>query len=111
MIQCTHCRRWLHSHCESLSALEYQLLSNLPDDTPYVCLLCSAAREPQLQPSGMRFSRARVTPLSLLPLTLVPSSFSSSYINRLDMPTFLYSHSSYSTSQYYTHPMYSYYSG
>ena len=46
MIQCTQCRRWLHSHCESLSALEYQLLSNLPDDTPYVCLLCSAAREP-----------------------------------------------------------------
>lgn len=42
MVQCGKCDHWIHSHCESMSDEEYEVLSELPEDSViYLCRLCS----------------------------------------------------------------------
>ena len=42
MVQCGKCDHWIHSHCESMTDEEYEVLSELPEDSViYLCRLCS----------------------------------------------------------------------
>ncbi|XP_078490098.1 histone-lysine N-methyltransferase 2A [Ciona intestinalis] len=40
MIQCSGCKRWVHSKCESLSVEMYTLLAHMPNNVTYKCPDC-----------------------------------------------------------------------
>ena len=45
MVQCGKCDHWIHSHCENMTDEEYELLSELPEDSViYLCRLCSDSK-------------------------------------------------------------------
>ncbi|XP_028819501.1 uncharacterized protein kmt2ba isoform X2 [Denticeps clupeoides] len=46
MIQCANCAHWVHAKCEGLLNDQYEILSNLPEDSVvYTCKPCSQSRQ------------------------------------------------------------------
>ena len=40
MMFCSQCSKWIHMECEGLSPDEYECLTELPEEIPYVCKIC-----------------------------------------------------------------------
>ena len=45
MMQCARCDLWIHSDCEGLTADQYECLSELPENIPYICKKCDDSGE------------------------------------------------------------------
>lgn len=42
MVQCGKCDHWVHASCESMNDQDYEILSELPEDSVFfLCRLCS----------------------------------------------------------------------
>lgn len=46
MMECSKCKKWIHSKCEGLSDEQYQILSMLPESVEFLCGLCSGSATP-----------------------------------------------------------------
>ncbi|XP_065887325.1 histone-lysine N-methyltransferase 2B-like isoform X2 [Dysidea avara] len=46
MVQCGRCDHWVHSHCEQMTDEEYEVLSELPEESVmFLCCLCSEEKD------------------------------------------------------------------
>ena len=45
MMFCSKCKKWVHMECEGINSDEYECLSELPDDLPYVCKGCYKGKD------------------------------------------------------------------
>jgi len=46
MVQCGRCDHWVHAHCEHMTDEEYEVLSELPEESVmFLCCLCSEMKD------------------------------------------------------------------